>query len=104
MKRWHPIIDAVGRAFWAQPEEERALVRQQREKTLSFIREQRAALAADPATTRRKDLATLDDYVRMAEGKLGVLPLEEREKRDERRRMQTRERVRRHRAAKKQPA
>jgi hypothetical protein len=66
---------------------------------LAHFQERRVPLAADPAATEH-DRETLDAYIRWTEQKLGILSPEEQELRDERRRRQTRERVRKHRAHK----
>jgi hypothetical protein len=92
----HPLINTVQFIWWAQPLEERGLIWRQRQNALHTFEIHRATLAADPAATA-EDLEVVDAYIRFAEHKLGILAPEEEERRIERRRQKTRERVRRHR-------
>jgi hypothetical protein len=99
MPEAHKIVEASWLVYATQPADERAVVERHREGVLDYFRKQRARLAADPTATE-DDLGMLDSYIRWTENKLG-----EQERRDERRRMKTRERVARwRRAARKQPA
>ena len=91
----HPLVEAAQLIYLAQPMEERQVVTHQRKTALRYFQITRAKLAGDPAATL-DDLAVLDAYIRFSEQRLN-----QEDDRADRRRLKTRERVRRHRASKK---
>jgi hypothetical protein len=89
----HDLVRACLLLWRAQPLEERIVLRRQRQAVRKTFLTHRATLAADPAATP-DDLAILDRLIQWADRKLGILPDEEEQRRLDRRRAQTRERMR----------
>ena len=94
----HPLAETALALWQRQPFEERILLLSQREDVLKTLLRHQARLGADP-TAAPDDLATLERLIEWADRRLGNRPEAEEQERLERRRAQTRERVRRWRAA-----
>jgi hypothetical protein len=93
----HPLVETCLLLWRIRPTEEHALVRRQRQAVRRTFEIHRASLAADPTATP-DDLATLDRLIERADRTRGFRSDAEEQRRLERRRALTRERVRRLRA------